>query len=145
MESLLVVLDQPGEQVERSVRLIKVGDAAEVARLQPLVEQLYTDHYKGNEQEPADAQVVADPISGNLIVSGRATHLELIESLVKELQATVTTARQSKSLALAHITGAEVMTVLSQVFSSELAATEPARKLVLTPSTDGGSLFVDAP
>ena len=78
VESLLVVLDQPGEQVERSVRLIKVGDAAEVARLQPLVEQLYTDHYKGNEQEPADAQVVADPISGNLIVSGRPTHLELI-------------------------------------------------------------------
>jgi type II secretion system protein D len=145
VESLLVVLDQPGEQVERSVRLIKVGDAAEVARLQPLVEQLYTDHYKGNEQEPADAQVVADPISGNLIVSGRPTHLELIGSLVKDLQGTVTTARQSKSLVLAHIKGAEAMTVLSQVFSVEMATTEPARKLILTPSADGGSLFMDAP
>ena len=145
VESLLVVLDQPGEQVERSVRLIKVGDAAEVARLQPLVEQLYTDHYKGNEQEPADAQVVADPISGNLIVSGRPTHLELIGSLVKDLQGTVTTARQSKSLVLAHIKGAEAMTVLSQVFSVEMATTEPARKLILTPSADEGSLFMDAP
>jgi len=50
--------------------------------LQPLVEQLYTDRYQGNEQEPADAKIVADPISGNLIVSGRKTHLELIDSLV---------------------------------------------------------------
>jgi len=61
------------------------------------------------------------------------------------LQETVTTARQSKSLALAHIKGAEAMTVLSQVFSGEIAATEPARKLILTPSPDGGSLFMDAP
>ena len=37
------------------------------------------------------------------------------------------------------------MTVLSQVFSVEMAATEPARKLILTPSTDEGSLFMDAP
>ena len=113
--------------------------------MQPLVEQLYTDRYQGNEQEPADAKIVADPISGNLIVSGRKTHLELIDSLVKDLQETVTTARQSKSLALAHIKGAEAMTVLSQVFSVEMAATEPARKLILTPSPDGGSLFMDAP
>ena len=70
VETLLVVLDQPGEQEARSVKLIKVADAAEVARLQPLVEQLYTDRYQGNEQEPADAKIVADPISGNLIVSG---------------------------------------------------------------------------
>ena len=88
---------------------------------------------------------MADPISGNLIVSGRKTHLELIDSLVKDLQGTVTTARQSKSLALVHIKGAEAMTVLSQVFSVEMAATEPARKLILTPSTDEGSLFMDAP
>ena len=112
VETLLVVLDQPGEKEERSVKLIKVGNAAEVARLQPLVEQLYTDRYQGNEQEPADAKIVADPISGNLIVSGRKTHLELIGSLVKELQETVATVRQSKSLALAHIKGAEAMTVL---------------------------------
>ena len=145
VETLLVVLDQPGEKEERSVKLIKVGDAAEVARLQPLVEQLYTDRYQGNEQEPADAKIVADPISGNLIVSGRKTHLELIGSLVKELQETVATVRQSKSLALTHIKGAEAMTVLSQVFSVEIAVTEPARKLILTPSKDGGSLFMDAP
>ena len=145
VETLLVVLDQPGEKEERSVKLIKVGDATEVARLQPLVEQLYTDRYQGNEQEPADAKIVADPISGNLIVSGRKTHLELIGSLVKELQETVATVRQSKSLALTHIKGAEAMTVLSQVFSVEMAATEPARKLILTPSTDEGSLFMDAP
>ena len=145
VETLLVVLDQPGEKEERSVKLIKVGDATEVARLQPLVEQLYTDRYQGNEQEPADAKIVADPISGNLIVSGRKTHLELIGSLIKELKETVATVRQSKSLALTHIKGAEAMTVLSQVFSVEMAATEPARKLILTPSTDGGSLFMDAP
>ena len=145
VETLLVVLDQPGEKEERTVKLIKVGNAAEVARLQPLIEQLYTDRYQGNEQEPADAKIVADPISGNLIVSGRKTHLELIGSLVKELQETVATVRQSKSLALTHIKGAEAMTVLSQVFSVEMAATEPARKLILTPSTDEGSLFMDAP
>ena len=145
VETLLVVLDQPGEKEERSVKLIKVGDATEVARLQPLVQQLYTDRYQGNEQEPDDAKIVADPISGNLIVSGRKTHLELIGSLVKELQETVATVRQSKSLALTHIKGAEAMTVLSQVFSVEIAVTEPARKLILTPSKDGGSLFMDAP
>ena len=80
-----MVLDQPGEQEERSVKLIKVADAAEVARLQPLVEQLYTDRYQGNEQEPADAKIIAEPVTATLVVSGRENHVLAIEKMVAEL------------------------------------------------------------
>ena len=145
VESLLALVDQPGETVERSIKLIQVGDAAEVQRLTPIVTQLYADRYEGNADEPADAKIVADPNSGNLIVSGRTTHLEMIASLVAELQVTAPPVRQSKSLELAHIKAAEAMTVLSQVFSRELASSEPGSKLILTPSVDGESLFMEAP
>ena len=86
VETLLAVLDQPGEKEERSVKLIEVGDAAEVARLQPLVEQLYTDRYQGNEQEPADAKIIADPETATLVVSGREDHVLAIEKMVDELR-----------------------------------------------------------
>ena len=138
-------MDQPGETVERSIKLIQVGDADEVQRLTPIVTQLYADRYEGNADEPADAKIVADPNSGNLIVSGRTTHLEMIASLVAELQVTAPPVRQSKSLSLANVKAAEAMTVLSQVFSRELASSEPGSKLILTPSVDGESLFMEAP
>ena len=145
VESLLALVDQPGETVERSIKLIQVGDADEVQRLTPIVTQLYADRYEGNADEPADAKIVADPNSGNLIVSGRTTHLEMIASLVAELQVTAPPVRQSKSLSLANVKAAEAMTVLSQVFSRELASSEPGSKLILTPSVDGESLFMEAP
>ena len=85
VESLLALVDQPGETVERSIKLIQVGDAAEVQRLQPMVTQIYKNHYEGNDKEPADAQIIADPVTGTLVVSGRKNHVLLIEKLVAEL------------------------------------------------------------
>ena len=85
VESLLAVLDQPGDQQERTVKLIKVGNAAEVERLQPMVQELYSDRYQGNEQDPPDAKIISDPVSSTLIVSGRYEHVIAIEKIVSEL------------------------------------------------------------
>ena len=46
-------------KTDRISRVIKLGDTAEVERLQSLAEQVYLDRFKGSTENPADAQILA--------------------------------------------------------------------------------------
>jgi len=140
-------LDAPVETIQKVTESFRLSSADEVDVVSTMVKQIYESRHEGLASDPADAAFLSDAGNRRLIVVAKPDHIEEIKQLVKQVQVVGTdrTARQSKSLALAHIKGAEAMTVLSQVFSVEMAATEPARKLILTPSPDGGSLFMDAP
>ena len=107
-----------------------MSSAEEVDVVSTMVTQIYVSRHEGSSSDPADAVFLPDATNRRLIVVAKPDHIEEIKQLVKQVQmeGTDRPARRGKSLALAHITGAEVMTVLSQVFSNELAATEPARK-----------------
>ena len=70
----------------RETKTIEVGTANDVERLLPLVQKLYTEQWKDKpETDPADAQIVADPQGGRLIVTGRPEHVKEIEALVQKL------------------------------------------------------------
>ncbi|MBI5799210.1 MAG: hypothetical protein HZA92_00580 [Verrucomicrobia bacterium] len=70
----------------RETRMIEVGTANDVARLLPIVQKLYTEQWKDKpETDPADAQIVADPQGGRLIVTGRPEHVKEIEALLQKL------------------------------------------------------------
>jgi type II secretory pathway component GspD/PulD (secretin) len=74
--------NQPG----RETRSFEVGSAADVQRLQPLVQQLYQDQWKEkSESDPADAQILSDTKTGRLIVTGKPEHLKQIESILTQL------------------------------------------------------------
>ncbi|MCS5703617.1 MAG: hypothetical protein NZ847_13515, partial [Acidobacteria bacterium] len=140
-------LDAPVETIQKVTESFLLSSANEVDVVNTMVKQIYESRHEGLASDPADAAFLSDAGNRRLIVVAKPDHIEEIKQLVKQVQVLGTdrTARQSKSLALVHIKGAEAMTVLSQVFSVEMATTEPARKLILTPSGDGDSLFMDAP
>ena len=70
----------------RETRMIEVGTANDVARLLPIVQKLYTEQWKDRpETDPADAQIVADPQGGRVIVTGRPEHVKEIEAILQKL------------------------------------------------------------
>jgi len=70
----------------RETRMIEVGSANDVARLLPIVQKLYAEQWKDKpETDPADAQIVADPQGGRVIVTGRPEHVKEIEGILQKL------------------------------------------------------------
>jgi type II secretory pathway component GspD/PulD (secretin) len=70
----------------RETRMIEVGSANDVARLLPIVQKLYAEQWKDRpETDPADAQIVADPQGGRVIVTGRPEHVKEIEGILQKL------------------------------------------------------------
>ncbi|MEN9546312.1 MAG: putative type secretion system protein precursor, partial [Verrucomicrobiota bacterium] len=75
-----------GTNLGRETRTFEVGSASDVQRVQPLLQQLYTDQWKERaDTDPADAQILGDPRSGRIIVTGRPDHLQKIESILQQL------------------------------------------------------------
>ncbi len=73
-------------QVTRATRSFEVGTPANVERLLPLVQKLYTDQWKDrSEEDPADAQIMGDPRAGRIIATGKTNHLKQIEAILQQL------------------------------------------------------------
>ena len=71
---------------KRETKVFEVGGAADVQRLQPLVEQLYSDQWKDKARDdPADAQILADSRMGRLIVTGKPEHVKEIGAIIEQL------------------------------------------------------------
>ena len=69
----------------RETRAIEVGSAADVQRLQPLVQGLYQDQWKDKQEtDPADAQIMPDTKAGRLIITGKPEHVRAIEAIVRQ-------------------------------------------------------------
>ncbi len=65
----------------RETRAFDVGGPSDVQRVLPMIRQLYQDQWRDKQDlDPADAQFLADPKTGRLIVSGKPAHLKQIES-----------------------------------------------------------------
>ena len=74
--------NQPG----RETRTVEAGSPSDVQRLLPIVQQLYQDQWKDkSEADPADAQIVADPKTGRLIITGKPDHIQQIEGILKQI------------------------------------------------------------
>lgn len=93
-EKQMALIDQILAQLEsalppqqaRETQIFEIGDASELARIQPLVQQLYTDKWKNKDaSDPADATMLTDAKNARLIVTGRPAHLKEIEAILAKV------------------------------------------------------------
>ena len=136
-------------QAGRETRSFEVGSAADVQRLQPLVQQLYTDQWKEKaESDPADAQILSDTKTGRLIVTGKPEHLKQIEAILTQLGAGAakphSDVRDTRILDLSTASAvdlsATVKTLYLEQAKSRFGAQTP--DTLITPDAGGNRLIV---
>ncbi|MBM3846556.1 MAG: hypothetical protein FJ405_09765, partial [Verrucomicrobia bacterium] len=110
-------------QQPRETKLLEIGSAEEIQRVQSLVQQLYQDRWKTKEAgDPADATFIADAKSGKLIVTGRASHLREIEQLLSQISTSSTNdvARDTRVYELESSSAAELATTVRSLYQEQL-------------------------
>jgi len=133
----------------RETRTFEVGSASDVQRLQPLIQQLYTDQWKERaDSDPADAQILPDARAGRIIVTGRPDHLQRIEAILQQLGAgpakPQADGREVRILDLATASAVELATTVRSLYLDQarfrFGATPPDTSI--TPDTGGNRLIV---
>ena len=133
-----------GANLGRETRTFEVGSASDVQRVQPLLQQLYTDQWKERaDTDPADAQILADPRSGRIIVTGRPDHLQKIESILQQLGTGPAKpgadSREVRIIDLATATASELATTVRGLYLDQARARFGATPPDTTISSDTGS------
>lgn len=133
-------------QGARETKLFVVGQAEEVTRLQPLVQQLYNDRWKSKDAgDPPDAQIISDVANGRLVATGRTNHLAEIAAIVDLLKgAGAASKRDLHVLALQHQSARGLASMLQQVYARQTASTDPAERLVVSALADDRTLVIEA-
>ncbi len=133
----------------RETRLIHLGTPEEMSRLQPLVQQLYQDRWKGRDNgDLADAQIIADPKNARFIVTGRSNHLAEIESIVAQLRGanTAPEGRDTRIFDLTTATAADLSGTVRTLYQ-EQAKTRPgapAADTLILPDSNANRIIVTA-
>ena len=136
-----------GANLGRETRTFEVGTASDVQRVQPLLQQLYTDQWKERaDTDPADAQILADPRGGRIIVTGRPDHLQRIESILQQLGTGTAKpgtpgadAREVRIIDLATATASELATTVRGLYLDQARTRFGATPPDTTISSDTGS------
>ena len=134
------------EQPRRETRFIAVGQAAELQRLLPLVQQLYRDEWKDRQaSDPADAQILSDPPNVRFIVTGKTNHLAAIEAIVAKLSRQASEQpRETRVYELQTATAPELATTVQSLYQEQLK-TRPAvpdDQAVILPDAGANRLIV---
>ncbi|MEQ2007570.1 MAG: secretin N-terminal domain-containing protein [Limisphaerales bacterium] len=134
IEDIFTRLQPTTAATARETRMIEVGSANDVARLLPIVQKLYTEQWKDKpETDPADAQIVADPQGGRVIVTGRPEHVKEIEGILQKL-GTAKAKPQARETRLFDLTTASA-TELAVTLKLLYAESAKARFGAQTPDT----------
>ncbi len=149
IEEIVAELRLKTKQPDRISRVIKLGDTSEVERLQSLAEQVYMDRFKGSTENPADAQILADPAAQSLVVSGRNEHVKAIEEIVAELRlkTKLTRPRITRVYDLKNAQATTLAATVTQLYTEKLKdqpGANPDQVLVL-PDATSNRLIVMAP
>ena len=123
----------------RETKAFDVGSSADAQRLLPIIQQLYSSQWKDRaESDPADAQIVADPRAGRLIVTGKPDHLRQIEAILNQLNPNPSptnkpsaSTRETRILDLTTATAAELVSTVRTLYLEEAKA----RLGSITPDT----------
>lgn len=134
-------------QTSRETKAFEVGSAADVQRLQPLVQQLYTDQWRDKaETDPADAQIVADPRAGRIIVTGKPEHVKQIEVILQQLGTNKarTEARDTRIFDLTTASAVELAATVRTLYLEQAKARLGAQQpdTMITPDAGGNRLIV---
>ncbi|MFM7817954.1 MAG: secretin N-terminal domain-containing protein, partial [Verrucomicrobiota bacterium] len=131
----------------RETRTVEVGSSTEASRLVPLIQQLYQDRWKDRlDTDPADAQILADPRNGRLILTGKPEHLTQIEAIIQQIGPIRTGAgtRQTRIIDLTTASAVELASTVRTLYLEEAKGrlgNQPP-DTVLTPDPGGNRLIV---
>ncbi len=133
-------------QGARETRLFEIAPAGDGARLQPLVQQLYLDRWKSKEAgDPPDAQIMTDAANGRLVVTGRTNHLAEIGALIDLLKESGAASRRDVHVVnVQHQSAQALASLLNQVYTRQVASTDPSERLAITALADDRTLVVEA-
>jgi type II secretory pathway component GspD/PulD (secretin) len=88
---------------------------------------------------------IADDSNGRILVTATDSQWKAVEEIAGKLfDGDGSAGRQVRPLALSHINAATITPLIAQLFAREMAATDPAQRLILTPTPDDRALLVDA-
>jgi len=131
----------------RETRTVEMGSSTEASRLVPLIQQLYQDRWKDRlDTDPADAQILADPRNGRLILTGKPEHLTQIEAIIQQIGPIRTGAgtRQTRIIDLTTASAVELSSTVRTLYLEEAKGrlgNQPP-DTVLTPDPGGNRLIV---
>jgi type II secretory pathway component GspD/PulD (secretin) len=132
-------------QGARETRIFDVGRAEEVTRLQPLVQQLYSDRWKSKDAgDPPDAQIVADGPNGRLVATGRTNHLAEIGAIVELLKGAGAAQRDVHVVHLKKSRADTVAEALNSALTNRLGGAL-AQGVSVTPVSGANSLLIHGP
>jgi type II secretory pathway component GspD/PulD (secretin) len=120
--------EHASKQPSRESRTFEIGLAEEVTRLQPIVQQIYTDKWKDKAAaDPADAQIVPDAKNGRLIVTGRPDHIEEIGNILASMSraSTNNAPADTKVFDLVSSSAAELATTVKTLTRSKSRRARP--------------------
>ena len=107
------------------------------------------DRYQGNEQEPADAKIIAEPVTATLVVSGREDHVLAIEMMVAELglRKPQSRPRVTRVYDLKNAQATTLATTVTQLYEEKLKDSPGASKeqVLVLPDATTNRLIVMAP
>ncbi len=134
-------------QGPRETRLFEVGPAEEVARLLPMVQQLYQDHWKSRDAgDPADSTILPDAANGRLVVTGKPEHIKEIEQILNQLGSSATNllARETRVYDLNTTTAAEISVTVKTLYQEQLKArpVAPSSQAAILPDVAANRLIV---
>lgn len=133
-------------QAARETRSFEVGTASDVQRLQPLIQQLYTDQWRDKaETDPADAQIMSDPKTGRIIVTGKPEHLKQIEVILQQLGTgkARTEARDTRIFDLTTASAVELATTVRTLYLEQAKSRFGAQApdTMISPDTGGNRII----
>ena len=89
--------------------------------------------------------VAAEDRSNSLIVAASARQMELIEKVIKQIEAIGDTSeRQMKIIELTNLPASRLSSTMYQLFGREMNSRDPSEKVALTPTADDRALVVEA-
>ena len=139
-------------QAPRETKIIELGSVEEVTRLLPLVQQLYTDHWKGHDvSDPADAQIIPDTKNVRFLITARTNHIAEIETLITQLRGdpSQVLARDTRIFDLTTASAVELSTTVRTLYQEQaknrpgnlatetvILADSGANRIIVTASTN---------
>lgn len=135
----------------RDTKMIEVGNAAELTRLSPLVQQLYQERWRDQGfTDSADALILADPPNARFVVTGRTNHLTEIEKIITQLRAGKTPeARETQTFEIGDGTElGRVLPLVQQLYNDKWKgkeATDPADATILADQKNARLLVTARP
>jgi type II secretion system protein D len=128
------------QEGQRETKLIEIGQADEMQRLLPLVQQIYREHWRDKgPADPADAQIVADTRNARFVVTARTNHIAEIENIIAQLRSGTSdqVPRETRIYDLTTATAAELSETVRSLYR-EQAKNRPGVRVEDT------SIFPDA-